>query len=108
MRYEAVRYAADGHAGEWDPLGVMTDGAVLARGSLQEVRQAILARIESVPCPACRGEGASQCPACHGSGSALWWYGESPDETGATVVEAYHESMHEGCGGWYIRAVQEE
>jgi hypothetical protein len=96
--YEAVRYAADGHAGELDPADpAMSDGAVLARGSLEECRSAIMRRI---------------LPDLHGIGGGLMTDAEAerlrrarwsgPDGS----IEAYHESDEEGCGGWAIRPVQ--
>jgi hypothetical protein len=78
--YEAVRYAADGHAGE------PGDGAVLARGSLRECRDAIAHAL--LP--------GTQYAAGHPMVD-LAWDGTDSD------VEAYHESDAEGCGGWAIR-----
>jgi hypothetical protein len=86
MMYEAIRYAADGHAGEQDPTDpMMGDGAVLCRGSLDECRAAIAAR--GVDLDRCRWDGD---------------FGPCGPES----VEAYHESGGEGCGGWAIRRAQ--
>lgn len=78
MEYEAYRYAADGHAGE------QGDGEVIARGSRWECQCAIAARMEPSTYMLER-----------------LWRGTGSD------VEAYHEGMWEGCGGWAIRPVAE-
>lgn len=81
--YEAVRYAADGHGGETDPHDpTMSDGAILARGTLQECRQAIARRLDSLTLDEAR------------------WPGTGDD------IEAYHENDDEGCGGWAIRRAE--
>jgi hypothetical protein len=95
-RYEAVRYAADGHAGERmlsDPA--MSDGAILCTGTLDECRAAIGRRHPFVPSR--DGDGYS------GRALAAYrWSGVGDD------VEAYHEDDTEGCGGWAIRRVAAE
>jgi hypothetical protein len=77
--YQAVRYAADGHAGE------QGDGEIICEGSLAECREAIRRAIgpyfDDPDCP--------WTP--HGDGD----------------VEAYNESADEGCGGFVIRIVRE-
>jgi hypothetical protein len=83
--YEAYRYAADGHAGEVDPADpALSDGAVLATGSLLDCRMAIYRRLED----------AGFDP------TSLRWPGSDQD------VEGYHEDGTEGCGGWAIRPVR--
>jgi|GEM_PF-5011614 len=76
--FEAVRYAADGHAGEQDPIPGRTDGEIVARGTLAECVERIAAL-------------------CGHGWSGRCWPGTGDD------VEAYHESADEGCGGWAIR-----
>jgi hypothetical protein len=125
--YEAYRYAADRHAGEQVPArSWMTDGEVIERGTLDECRQAIQALLPSIlidePCPVCRGSNSRHdvrydsergrwltyrggwypCCYCAGTGYLLGWAGTEGD------VEAYHESLGEGCGGWAIRRVEDE
>lgn len=79
--YEAIRYAADGHAGEASVWEGYTDGEVVERGTLEAVRTAV-----------------AQClPEGRPSMDRLRWSGADGD------VEAYHESDDEGCGGWVIR-----
>lgn len=84
MCYEAYRYAADGHAGE------PGDGAVIARGSIDDCRGAIRSRRDAQPGSIDRG-------ACDAR-----WSGTCDD------VEAYHESDVDGCGGWAIRPAAEQ
>jgi len=76
QQYAAVRYAADGHAGE------QGDGEVIARGSIEDCRQAIALRIR-------------------GSLDAMRWSGT--DSNGD--IEAYCESDEEGCGGYAVTAL---
>lgn len=87
--YEVYRYAADGCAGEVDPISPeRSDGAVLATGSLAEcqaaVRKALGARMRDKVLTAA-------------GFAARRWPGTDGD------VEAYHESWANGCGGWAIR-----
>lgn len=80
--FEAVRYAADGHAGE------PGDGDIIATGSLEECRAEIQRRTIA---------GALRGNTWSGSLLSLCWSGTDDD------IEAYHESDEEGCGGWAIR-----
>lgn len=75
--YVAIRYAADGHAGE------AGDGAIIAQGTLDECREDIAARIG-------------------GTLDATRWDGLQEEGD----IEAYHESFEEGCGGYVIRAIR--
>lgn len=79
--YEAVRYAADGCAGEVNPVGD-SDNEVICTGTLEECRDAISQRV--------------------GQMDDRRWDGGDND------VEAYHESDEEGCGGYAIRKIGED
>lgn len=81
--YQVIRYAADGHQGEIDPLGTYTDGAVVHEaGTLKEARAWIRER---------------------GGGVFGRWDGQMWDEHDPEILEAWHESLEEGCGGYLIR-----
>lgn len=102
--FEAVRYAADGHAQELDPaIPALSDGAILATGSLEECRQAIAEMVgaRDERRAVLSGRSYAQDPA--GARTAILdhyrWSGTDDD------IEAYHESDDEGCGGWAIRRV---
>jgi hypothetical protein len=86
--YEAYRYAGEGRGGEIDAMNPdMSDGAVIARGSLEDCRLAIASRL-------LKSWGRRPTDAeCR-------WHGTDDD------VEAYHEGSWEGCGGWAIRPVR--
>lgn len=58
--------------------GEQGDGDVVATGTLEECRAAVADLVD-------------------GPVQAMRWGGTDDD------VEAYHESMDEGCGGWAIR-----
>lgn len=77
-RYEAVRYAADGHTGEIIPNGD-SDGEVIWSGDLDDCRSAISRRV--------------------GDMDSRRWDGGDDD------IEAYHDSDEEGCGGYSIRRI---
>jgi hypothetical protein len=77
-KYEAYRYAADGHGGENVPGGD-SDGEVICCGDLEDCRNAVDRRI--------------------GQMDKRRWSGTNDD------VEAYHDSDEEGCGGYAIRRV---
>jgi hypothetical protein len=103
--YEAVRYAADGCAGEQFPSEPhMSDGAILARGSLDECRAAV-ARVLIPRLYAARAAGELHTPLGRSTGPVLLrhlrWSGRVDDDDQA--IEAYHDDDSEGCGGWAIR-----
>ncbi len=96
--YEAVRYAADGSGGEPDN-GRGADGSVLVTGTLDECRAAIertIARLATF-----HPDEIGTHPLAERRWSGLTGF-EDADEG---VVEGYHESDQEGCGGWVIRRV---
>jgi hypothetical protein len=78
VNYQAVRYAADGCAGEQVPYGD-SDNEVICTGDLEDCRTAISQRV---------GQMDKRC-----------WSGGDDD------LEAYHDSDEEGCGGYAIRRV---
>lgn len=114
--YEVYRYAGDGCAGGQE------DGKVIATGTVEECRWAIIDCVEDSACPSCCGRpgrtnrdvrfdagrgqwmvyrgGWYPCEDCLGTGIARRWGGTGDD------IEAYHESNEEGCGGWAIRLIR--
>jgi hypothetical protein len=84
--YEAVRFSSLGGRGvdPADPL--LSDGAVIARGSLTECRAAVQAEARRL-----------------GHRAVRW--ADLDDDDVENVVEAYNDGPEEGCGGWVIRRV---
>lgn len=103
--YQAVRYAADGCAGEIDPADPrLSDGAVLASGTLGQCREAIAEEIVSRRRAHLGGfrnyrerVAAAERLLASRDWATLRWAGLDGD------AEAYNESEAEGCGGWAIR-----